>query len=58
MKQHRSFDEYVARLREISVQIPDVGKGEELDRFVRGLKPRVSKELILRGLLIWKKQIA
>lgn len=48
LRQQRSVFEYVAKLREVTVQIPDLSEGEVLDKFIRGLKPAVRKELELR----------
>ena len=40
--------EYLTRFRNLIIIIKDVGKSELFDRFTRGLKPYIRKELILR----------
>ena len=40
--------EYLTRFRNLVIIIKDVGKTELFDRFTRGLKPYIRKELILR----------
>ena len=40
--------DYLTRFRNLVIIIKDVGKAELFDRFTRGLKPYIRKELILR----------
>ena len=40
--------DYLTRFRNLVIIIKDVGKTELFDRFVRGLKPYIRKELVLR----------
>jgi len=48
LTQLRSVQEYVSRFKSICLQIPNVSEGEMMDRFVRGLKPMVQREVELR----------
>ena len=47
LRQDRSVQEYVARFRNICLEIPDLSDSEQLDRFIRGLKPAAQRELEL-----------
>ena len=46
--QKRSVDSYIERFRALCLQIPDLSEAERLDRFLRGLKSEVFKEVFLR----------
>ena len=48
LQQLKSVHEFIAQLQAIAVQIPDLSEGELLDRFVRGLKPAIRREVELR----------
>lgn len=48
LRQHRSVHEYTAQLQTLAVQITDLSEGELMDRFIRGLKPAIRKEVELR----------
>ena len=48
LKQQRSVHEYTAKMRELSVQVPDMSEEELLDRYVRGLKDSIRREVELR----------
>lgn len=50
LKQIGSVQDYVARFRSITIKIPDLSEGDKVDKFVRGLKPHVQREVELRGL--------
>lgn len=41
--------EYTARFRQLCTLIPKMGEDEQLDRFVRGLRPRIRQEVKVRG---------
>ena len=44
----QSVDSYIERSRALCLQIPDLSEAEQLDRFLRGLKREVFKEVFLR----------
>jgi hypothetical protein len=46
-RQTKSVADYADRFRSLINQIPDLSEGDSIDRFVRGLKPRVSQTLRL-----------
>ena len=46
--QQRSVSEYVAAFRRITLRIPDITDSEALDRFCRGLKPAVRRDVELQ----------
>jgi hypothetical protein len=48
LTQLRSVQEYVSRFKSICLQISNVSEEEMMDRFVRGLKPMVQREVELR----------
>ena len=48
MEQRTSVQTYVHDFRELALQIPDLSEAEKLDRFLRGLKPRLQRELAIR----------
>lgn len=48
LKQLTSVREYAFRLRLTLLEIPGIAEEEKLDRFVRGLKPHVRKDVELR----------
>jgi len=48
LKQTTSVQAYAQRFRDITLQIPGITEAEQLDRFVRGLKPRLQKEIAIR----------
>jgi hypothetical protein len=50
LKQIGSVQDYIARFRSITLKIPDLSEGDKIDKFVRGLKPHVQREVELRGL--------
>ena len=47
LRQDRSVQEYVARFRNICLEISDLSDSEQLDRFIRGLKRAAQRELEL-----------
>ena len=47
LRQQRSVHEYTAKMRELALQVPDLGDGELMDRFVRGLKDHIRREVEL-----------
>ncbi|CAI5520369.1 unnamed protein product [Closterium sp. Naga37s-1] len=49
LRQHRSVAEYVNRFRELVLEIPDIPASEQMDKFKRGLKPKIRTEVELRG---------
>ncbi|CAI5964364.1 unnamed protein product [Closterium sp. NIES-64] len=49
LRQHRSVAEYINRLRELVLEIPDIPAAELMDKFKRGLKPKIRTEVELRG---------
>lgn len=51
LKQTSSVHEYVRESQELVMQIPGMDQMEQLDRFVRGLKPRTRQEVVMRGAL-------
>ena len=50
LRQTYSVQDYVWRFQSLCLEIPDISEGEILDRFVRGLKGQIRKEVELRGL--------
>ncbi|CAI5962873.1 unnamed protein product [Closterium sp. NIES-64] len=48
LRQHRSVAEYVNRFRELVLEIPDIPASEQMDKFKRGLKPKIRTEVELR----------
>lgn len=48
LKQTGAVQSYAIKFRDITLQIPDITEQEKLDRFVRGLKPRLQRELAIR----------
>jgi hypothetical protein len=48
LRQTQSVQAYVHAYRSLILDIPDMAENEKLDRFVRGLKERVRKEVELR----------
>ncbi|CAI7781216.1 unnamed protein product [Closterium sp. NIES-53] len=49
LRQHRSVAEYVNRFRELVLEIPDIPASEQMDKFKRGLKPKIRTEVELCG---------
>ncbi|CAI5950609.1 unnamed protein product [Closterium sp. NIES-65] len=49
LRQHRSVAEYINRFRELVLEIPDIPAAELMDKFKRGLKPKIRTEVELRG---------
>ncbi|CAI5986782.1 unnamed protein product [Closterium sp. NIES-64] len=49
LRQHRSVAEYINRFRELVLEIPDILGAEQMDKFKRGLKPKIRTEVELRG---------
>ncbi|CAI7923220.1 unnamed protein product [Closterium sp. NIES-53] len=49
LRQHRSVAEYVNRFWELVLEIPDIPASEQMDKFKRGLKPKIRTEVELRG---------
>ncbi|CAI5458056.1 unnamed protein product [Closterium sp. Yama58-4] len=49
LRQHRSVAEYINRFRELVLEIPDIPAAEQMDKFKRGLKPKIRTEVELRG---------
>ncbi|CAI5982158.1 unnamed protein product [Closterium sp. NIES-64] len=47
--QHRSVAEYINRFRELVLEIPEIPAAEQMDKFKRGLKPKIRTEVELRG---------
>jgi len=50
LRQRTSVQEYTQRFYAITLDIPNITEEECIDKYVRGLKPRVAKEIELRGL--------
>jgi hypothetical protein len=48
LKQTGAVQGYALKFRDITLQIPDITEQEKLDRFTRGLKPRLQRELAIR----------
>lgn len=46
--QDGSVREYATKMQELAMQIPDLGEGELMDRFIRGLKRRTHQEVVMR----------
>lgn len=46
--QNGSVREYATKMQELAMQIPDIGEGELMDRFIRGLKRRTQQEVVMR----------
>lgn len=46
-RQFKSVSEYIDRFRAIIIQIPDLSTGDTIDKFIRGLKPRVAQQVRL-----------
>lgn len=46
--QKRSVAEYVAKIRDLGLQIPDMTEAELMDRFMRGLKHNIRQEVEMR----------
>ncbi|CAI5934453.1 unnamed protein product [Closterium sp. NIES-64] len=49
LRQHRSVAEYINRFRELVLEIPDIPAAEQMDKFKRGLKPKIRTEVELRS---------
>ena len=49
LKQHTSVRDYAFRLRLTLLEIPGIAEDEKLDRFIRGLKPHVRREVELKN---------
>ena len=47
MQQQRSVHEYTVKMRELALQVPDSGDGELMERYVRGLKDHLRREVEL-----------
>ena len=47
LKQTGAVQSYAIKFRDITIQIPDITDKEKMDRFVRGLKPRLQHELAI-----------
>ena len=50
LRQRTSVQEYTQRFYAITLDIPNITEEECIDKYIRGLKPRVAKEIELRGL--------
>ena len=50
LRQINSVQDYTQRFYALTLEIPSMSEDEAMDRYVRGLKPRVAKEIELRGL--------
>ena len=50
LRQINSVQDYTQRFHALTLEIPSMNEDEAMDRYVRGLKPRVAKEIELRGL--------
>jgi hypothetical protein len=48
LKQTGAVQSYASKFREIILQIPGITEQEQLDRFIRGLKPKLQRELAIR----------
>lgn len=48
-KQFKTVAEYIDQFRAIIIQIPDVSKGDTIDKFIRGLKPRIAQRVRLHS---------
>ncbi len=48
LTQQRSVQDYVSQFRTLCFQIPGISEGEKMDRFIRGLKPQVQREVEIR----------
>ena len=48
LTQQRSVQDYVSQFRILCLQIPDISEGEKMDRFVRGLKPQIQREVEMK----------
>jgi hypothetical protein len=46
-RQHGSLDAYVAYMRSLYYAIPDITESEKMDRFKRGLKPHLLREVVV-----------
>jgi hypothetical protein len=49
VRQRTSVSEYVSRFMAIIFDLPDITESEKIDRFFRGLKPRVKQYLLIKG---------
>ncbi|CAI7905974.1 unnamed protein product [Closterium sp. NIES-54] len=49
LRQHRSVAEYINRFRELVLEIPEIPVAKQMDKFKRGLKPKIRTEVELRG---------
>ena len=47
LQQKRIVQEYTQRFKEIILDIPNMGLDEKLDKYIRGLKPILQKEVII-----------
>ena len=50
LRQRTSVQDYTQRFYSITLDIPNITEEECIDRYIRGLKPRVAREVELRGL--------
>ena len=49
ISQRNSVSKYAESFRSLLLQIPDMAKEEQLDRFIRGLKLHLRKEVIVKA---------
>jgi hypothetical protein len=52
LRQRTSVQDYTQRFYAITLDIPNITEDECVDKYVRGLKPRVAREVELRGLTV------
>ncbi|CAI7757487.1 unnamed protein product [Closterium sp. NIES-54] len=57
LRQHRSVAECINRFRELVLEIPDIPAAEQMDKFKRGLKPKIRTEVELRGAMTLDEMI-
>lgn len=48
LRQYRDVQRYVFEFNSLCLKIPDITISEKMDRFIRGLKPNIRKEIELR----------
>jgi hypothetical protein len=48
IRQRKSVRDYAAQFRQITVFIPNITDDEKKDRFIRGLKPKVMEEVVMK----------
>ncbi|CAI5995185.1 unnamed protein product [Closterium sp. NIES-64] len=57
LRQHRSVAEYINRFRELVLEIPDIPAAEQMDKFKRGVKPKIRTEVELHGATVFDEMI-